>query len=445
MPKYTRISKLSSGAYGTITEAKHAANRYAIKRNIVNCSLDFCGSLKELDILQETCKHPHIVGLEEKTFAQPFTSSEDRTPDMRKKALKYDNVFFVMPLAKGDCRHAIYQNSLNIEHIRWCACNILLGVEYLHSRGIIHRDIKPGNILWFDADDKSLFGTLALCDFGMAKRHTQQHKNSPRVITCWYRAPEVCKGDDYDFKVDCWSTGCVLYEMLTRNVLVRAKDDEQILATIKAKVPSTWQQWKQHLQDCEMLEVLSGLLQQDPSSRYSATQALDTSFFDNHRDYISSVRRQFCVQAAVEHCHNPGQKIDSYVFALALDVFNKRQQRPEYSHRALFFAIDLMARYFALIGADSERSQRGTRLRFFVCLYIGVKYFSRGRCRYSFSDIAKDERVTRTTRDFAQKFETFLVENVPKSLYRQNVFERQSKPLCDKDVEELLRSLAPQA
>jgi hypothetical protein len=233
--------------------------------------------------------------------------------------------------------------------------------------------------------------------------------------------------------------------MLTRNVLVRAKDDEQILATIKAKVPSTWQQWKQHLQDCEMLEVLSGLLQQDPSSRYSATQALDTSFFDNHRDYISSVRRQFCVQAAVEHCHNPGQKIDSYVFALALDVFNKRQQRPEYSHRALFFAIDLMARYFALIGADSERSQRGTRLRFFVCLYIGVKYFSRGRCRYSFSDIAKDERVTRTTRDFAQKFETFLVENVPKSLYRQNVFERQSKPLCDKDVEELLRSLAPQA
>lgn len=436
MPKYSRLSKVSSGAYGTITKARCTKNNneYAIKRNIVASSLDFCGSLRELDILQETSKHPHVVSLEEKMF-------DNGSSEACEKGLKHDNVSFVMRLAKGDCRHVIYRNSLGVEHIRWCACNILLAVEYLHSRNIIHRDIKPGNILWFNANDKNLFGTLALCDFGMAKRHTRQYKNSPRVITCWYRAPEVCKGDEYDSKVDCWSVGCVLYEMIMRKPLVCPKDDdEQILLTISNNVPQTQDEWRRRLEGSEFTDLLEGLLQRDPSQRCSATQALNMHVFDGYREYISTLRSQFAVNVVSNHDEN---KIDSEVFRLALEVFNKRQEYDWYSHRALFLAIDLMTRYFAL--TDLEKRQRhtarGTKLRFLTCLYLGVKYFSRGRCKWSFSDIAAEERITPAMKDFARRFETFLVESALKTLYRQNIFERQKRVLSDKEAEDLLRSM----
>jgi serine/threonine protein kinase len=440
MAKYSPLSEISSGAYGTITKAKCLKDNseYAIKRNFIDPSLDFCGSLKELDILQETCEHPHIVSLEEKMFDQSFDSVPPKT---RKKGLKNDNFSFVMPLAKGDCHHIIYQNSLDTEHVRWCACNILLAVEYLHRKNIIHRDIKPGNILWFDAHDKSLFGTLALCDFGMAKRSTSQHKNSPRVITCWYRAPEVCKGDDYDSKVDCWSVGCVLYEMIMRKPLVSSKDDDkQILTTISNNVPQTRDQWRRKLRDSEFVELLEGLLQQDPSQRCSANEALNMDLFEPYRDYISALRCQFPPNPLPKYNE---RKIDSEVFTLAFQVFNKRKEYCWYSHRALFLAIDLMTRYFALMNREKRQRHtvRGTRLRFLVCLYLSVKYFSRGRCKWSFSEIAAKEVLTSPIKEFAQKFETFLVEKALKPLYRENIFERQRKALTDKEVEDLLKSM----
>ncbi|XP_063934770.1 cyclin-dependent kinase 7-like [Zophobas morio] len=91
----------------------------------------------------------------------------------------------------------------------------LLGLEYLHSRWILHRDLKPDNLL------VSSKGILKLADFGLARVFgTLEGHYSPNVVTRWYRAPELCfKADIYGTGVDIWSLGCVFYELIKRQPL----------------------------------------------------------------------------------------------------------------------------------------------------------------------------------------------------------------------------------
>ena len=88
-------------------------------------------------------------------------------------------------------------------------------VAYLHSRRILHRDIKPQNILV----DTS--GTLKVADFGLARQYSLPIKKyTHEVVTVWYRAPEILLGaPEYATTVDTWSIGCVLAELYNKNPL----------------------------------------------------------------------------------------------------------------------------------------------------------------------------------------------------------------------------------
>ena len=92
---------------------------------------------------------------------------------------------------------------------------ILGALEYCHARGVLHRDLKPQNILV----DKS--GSLRLADFGLARAYLAPHRSrTVDVVTLYYRAPELILGDEkYSFAVDTWAAGCIFVELLTGEVL----------------------------------------------------------------------------------------------------------------------------------------------------------------------------------------------------------------------------------
>lgn len=92
---------------------------------------------------------------------------------------------------------------------------ILTGVEYLHSRLVFHRDLKPQNILINHA------GAVKIADFGLGRIvGLRLGTMSKEIETLWYRAPELLFGCvKYDFAVDIWSIGCIFYELAEGRVL----------------------------------------------------------------------------------------------------------------------------------------------------------------------------------------------------------------------------------
>jgi serine/threonine protein kinase len=87
----------------------------------------------------------------------------------------------------------------------------LLGIDYLHKKDIIHRDLKPENLLF---DEKT---NIKICDFGWSVNNYESLNTKTFCGTFAYMAPELLKGENYDFKVDIWAIGILLYELLHGN------------------------------------------------------------------------------------------------------------------------------------------------------------------------------------------------------------------------------------
>ena len=91
----------------------------------------------------------------------------------------------------------------------------------MHEKNIAHRDLKPENILIkypsFGQGTDVLKCELKIADLGAAKVLNSQNLNTPYVVSRYYRAPELIMGSqNYDCSIDVWSTGCILFELITR-------------------------------------------------------------------------------------------------------------------------------------------------------------------------------------------------------------------------------------
>ncbi|XP_057597800.1 cyclin-dependent kinase 7 isoform X1 [Hippopotamus amphibius kiboko] len=212
------------------------------------------------------------------------------------------NISLVFDFMETDLEVIIKDNSLVLtpSHIKAYMLMTLQGLEYLHQHWILHRDLKPNNLL---LDEN---GVLKLADFGLAKSFGSPNRAyTHQVVTRWYRAPELLFGARmYGVGVDMWAVGCILAELLLRVPFLPGDSDlDQLTRIFETLGTPTEEQWPdmcslpdfvtfksfpgiplQHIfiaAGDDLLDLIQGLFLFNPCTRITATQALKTKYFSN--------------------------------------------------------------------------------------------------------------------------------------------------------------------
>lgn len=188
--------------------------------------------------------HPHVVSIYERAFAADFAYiAMENFPggDLTKK------------LARG------IELETAIEYIR----QMCMGLVAVHELNVVHRDIKPGNIL-FRED-----GTLTITDFGAAKNLTGDVEditiNNHIVGTPYYMSPEQGSGMPFDHRSDLYSLGIMIYQMLTGERPYTAKSVAQLISMhLNAPIPQLPGELGKYQ------PLIDGLLAKDPDERFQS-------------------------------------------------------------------------------------------------------------------------------------------------------------------------------
>ena len=179
-------------------------------------------ALREIMIMKRLC-HKNILQLLEVVTSKPTKSNNFEK-----------NAYLVFEYMEHDLCSLIH-SKINYEksQIKLILYQLIKGLEYFHNNNVLHRDIKPQNIL---LNNK---GVVKIGDFGLSRIFSETIKNKKytnRVVTRWYRAPELFLGDiEYGPGIDIWSLGCVFWEMLTGEVLFLGDNDKNVFFLICKK------------------------------------------------------------------------------------------------------------------------------------------------------------------------------------------------------------------
>ena len=195
------------------------------------------------------------------------------------------------------------QKPLTVEKQKKIMKDLLVAVDVLHGKMIMHRDIKPDNILI----DKG--GKLKLADFGLAKKASfLQRRKSNAIVSLWYRAPEIILGsEDYFLGVDMWSVGCIFAELMSKRPTFMCRSEGEVLQKVFYMMGSPSQthcpmyltlpkykhgKWGEQKQpkirsmftdaSPEAIDLLERMLALDPTKRILAKEALQHPWFNNH-------------------------------------------------------------------------------------------------------------------------------------------------------------------
>ncbi|CAO2601280.1 Mitogen-activated protein kinase 12, partial [Lemmus lemmus] len=125
--------------------------------------------------------------------------------------------YLVMPFMGTDLGKLMKHETLSEDRIQFLVYQMLKGLKYIHAAGVIHRDLKPGNLAVNEDCE------LKILDFGLARQADSEMTGY--VVTRWYRAPEVILNwMRYTQTVDIWSVGCIMAEMITGKILFKGND-----------------------------------------------------------------------------------------------------------------------------------------------------------------------------------------------------------------------------
>uniref|UniRef100_A0A1I7VWH2 CMGC/CDK/CDC2 protein kinase n=1 Tax=Loa loa TaxID=7209 RepID=A0A1I7VWH2_LOALO len=288
---YRQFEKIGEGAYGVVYKAIHKQTQKPVAIKMIRLEHREEGipatTLREIALLRELI-HPNIICL------QGVIMEECR-------------IYLVFEYIDMDLRRYIDllpdNELMNKTEQKTFLYQILQGICFCHQRRVMHRDLKPQNLL-VDAN-----GILKLADFGLARTigiplRAYTHE---QVVTLWYRAPEILLGAEcYTLGVDVWSIGCIFAEMATKLPLFEGDSEIaqifSIFSILSTPTEEIWPgvtllpdyqeefpQWKHCIldkvlgkyMDSNDLDILKAMITYDPARRISAKQLLMNPYFED--------------------------------------------------------------------------------------------------------------------------------------------------------------------
>ncbi|XP_066051323.1 protein kinase C delta type isoform X4 [Chamaea fasciata] len=174
-----------------------------------------------------------------------------------------DHLFFIMEFLNGGdlMFHIQDKGRFDLYRATFYGAEIVCGLQFLHSKGIIYRDLKLDNVM-LDKD-----GHIKIADFGMCKENIGgDNKASTFCGTPDYIAPEILQGLRYTFSVDWWSFGVLLYEMLIGQSPFHGDDEDELFESIRVDTPH-YPRWITK----ESKDILEKLFERDPAKRLGVT------------------------------------------------------------------------------------------------------------------------------------------------------------------------------
>lgn len=296
-PDLEILGLLGSGSFGYVFEAydKNRDCKVALKRTTK--AGDYVSREYEILELLKGCKNCIQV-------LDIFYSKNEDEKLAQNLVFEFcsDNLESMITEKKGK------KKFFSMEKVRDYAKQILTGLKEIHERQIVHRDLKPENVLVTEE------GVVKICDFGSSKILDPNGKNTPYIVSRYYRAPELILGvSNYTEKIDIWATGCIIAELLMLKPLFPGKTEgsqllEQmaILGTptsaqferLASNIPKTTMKMLKQLEKFErkdlaclipenyrkreikkVVNLIESMLEWDPKERITAEEALHHEFF----------------------------------------------------------------------------------------------------------------------------------------------------------------------
>ncbi|XP_017122474.1 putative glycogen synthase kinase-3 homolog [Drosophila elegans] len=289
---YSDAKVVGNGSFGVVFQAKMVPSNEAVAIKKVLQDRRFKN--RELQIMRKL-RHDNIVTL--KWFF--YSSGEKRDEVYLNLVMEY----LPETLYKVERQYARAKQTLPVNFVRLYMYQLLRSMAYLHSLGFCHRDIKPQNML-LDSDT----GVLKLCDFGSAKQLISGEPNVSYICSRYYRAPELIFGaTDYNTKIDIWSAGCVMAELLLGQLIFPGDSGvDQIVEIVKVMgtptseqlhdmnphykqfklpqlKPHPWAKVFRIRTPAEAIDLVSKMLIYSPNARVSPLMGCAHPFFDELR------------------------------------------------------------------------------------------------------------------------------------------------------------------
>ncbi|XP_064458013.1 cyclin-dependent kinase 1-like [Ornithodoros turicata] len=287
MEDYTKVEKIGEGTYGVVYKGKDKRNGQIVALKKIRLESEDEGvpstAIREISLLREL-RHPNIVCL------QDVLMQENR-------------LFLVFEFLSMDLKK--YMDTIPKDQqmdktlVKSYMKQILEAILFCHQRRVLHRDLKPQNLL---IDQK---GNIKVADFGLARAFGIPIRvYTHEVVTLWYRAPEVLLGSPrYSTPIDIWSIGCIFVEMSNKKPLFHGDSEiDQLFRIFRtlgtpteeswpgvAKLPDykpTFPSWKDNIlgsmisnMDSDAIDLLKKMLIYDPATRISARDTLEHPYF----------------------------------------------------------------------------------------------------------------------------------------------------------------------